>query len=142
ASKRSDQFAGTTWPGGAIITLNAGTQYYIEAVHHQGSGGDGLAVTYKLVGDPDPANGTSPRLAGAAIGTFAYNNAFITITNPPKDAVSVEGGTATFSVGAGSGYLGDTTGGAPPPLLYQWQSTSSASNPFADIAGATATSYL
>lgn len=142
ASKRSDQFTGTTWPSGNTITLTGGNQYYIEAVHHQGGGGDDLSVIYKFMGAPDPANGTLPNLAGARIGTYAYDNTFITISTPPQNAVSVEGARASFSIGASSGYLGDTTGAPPPPLLYQWQSAPDSAGSFADIPGANASLYL
>jgi Fn3 associated len=81
ASKRSDQFTGTTWPGGNTIHLVAGTQYYIEADHHQGNGGDDLAVTFKLSTDPDPVNGDAPKLTGNVIASDAYDNAYITITS-------------------------------------------------------------
>src|SRR5206468_1032784 len=74
ASKRSDQFTGTTWPGGNTIHLIAGTGYYLEADHHQGGGGDDLAVTFKLSTEANPANGTAPRLAGTLLSTTAYNN--------------------------------------------------------------------
>src|SRR5262249_16198333 len=48
ADKRSDQFTASKWPGatgnGATIHLTAGNHYYIEAVHHEGGGGDNLGV--------------------------------------------------------------------------------------------------
>jgi hypothetical protein len=66
--KRSDSFSLSEWPtGGAEISLTAGEKYYIEAVHHEGTGGDNLAVTYKLATEPDPADGSAPRLAGSVI---------------------------------------------------------------------------
>jgi hypothetical protein len=142
ASKRSDQFAGTAWPSGNTISLLAGNQYYIEAVHHQGGGGDDLAVIYKLAGAADPANGTAPNLIGTNIGTYAYDNTFITITRPLEDAVAVEGSSAAFSVGASSGYLGDTSGATPPPLVYQWQSAPNSSGSFVDLPGANASTYV
>jgi len=140
ASKRSDQFAGTTWPGGNTIQLNAGTQYYIEAVHHQGSGGDNLGVTFKFAGAPDPLNGDAPKLLGSLIAVNAYNNTFINITSPPQSVVTVEGQTANFKVGAAAGYLGDTSN-QTLPILYQWQSAPNGSASFSDIPGATTNSY-
>jgi PKD repeat protein len=141
ASKRSDQFTGTTWPGGNTIHLTAGTQYYLEADHHQGNGGDNLAVTYKLSTAGDPANGTAPALTGNVIGTYAYNNAFIAISSQPQSAILSPGGTATLSVTASSGYLGDTSGAQGPPILYQWQSAPAGSTTFTNIPNATSNFY-
>ncbi len=55
AAKRSDQFWGTEWPGGAQITLTAGKRYYLEALMNQGTGGDGLQITF-VQGPGDPPN--------------------------------------------------------------------------------------
>src|SRR6202453_3761485 len=64
--KRSDQFPGTTWPGGNTITLTAGTPYYIEADHTgTNDGDDNLAVTYTMAGSPDPVDGTAPAFSGS-----------------------------------------------------------------------------
>jgi hypothetical protein len=141
ASKRSDQFTSTTWPGGNTIHLTAGTQYYLEADHHQGNGGDDLAVTYKLSTAADPANGTAPTLTGNVIGAYAYNNAFITINAQPQGASLSPGGSVTLNVSASSGYLGDTTGAQGPAILYQWQSAPAGSLTFTNIPSATGTSY-
>jgi concanavalin A-like lectin/glucanase superfamily protein/chitobiase/beta-hexosaminidase-like protein/Big-like domain-containing protein len=136
ASKRSDQFTGTTWPGGPTIGLQAGNQYYIEAVHHQGVGGDDLAVTVKTAGVPDPINGSASTLTGTGIATYASTNTFVSIITPPHAAIAVQGQTATFTLEAVSGYLG---GGSPPPaLLYQWQSLPSGGSIYADLPNATA----
>jgi PKD repeat protein len=141
ASKRSDQFTGTTWPGGNTIHLTGGTQYYLEADHHQGNGGDNLAVTYKLSTGGDPANGTTPTLTGNVMGTYAYNNAFIAISRQPQSANVAPGGTATLSVIASSGYLGDTSGAQGPTILYQWQSAPAGSTTFTNIPNAISSYY-
>jgi len=63
AQKRSDTFTDPvtlTQPFASGIPLVAGSHYYIEDVMHQGGGGDNLGATYKLVGDPDPANERRP----------------------------------------------------------------------------------
>ena len=86
ASKRSDQFTGITWPNGNTISLNAGTQYYLEGVHHQGNGGDGFAATFKFAAASDPADGTAPALVSSLLAVNAYNNTYIMITTPPKNA--------------------------------------------------------
>jgi hypothetical protein len=63
ADKNSSTFAGTQWPSGATITLQANTPYYIEALMKEGGGGDNLAVTWAMPGQ-DPAttivNGAAP----------------------------------------------------------------------------------
>ncbi len=141
ASKRSDQFTGTTWPSGNTITLTAGNLYYIEGVHHQGGGGDDFAATFKFAGAPDPANGTAPTLFGNVISTYAYNNTFITITAQPANTIAVQGTTTSFGVGAASGYLGGSSSGPAPAILYQWQSAPAGSGLFTNIPGATGGVY-
>jgi hypothetical protein len=140
ASKRSDQFSGTTWPGGNMIQLAAGTRYYLEGVHHQGTGGDDFAVTFKYSGAADPADGTAPLLTGSAIGVVAYNNTFIKINSSPQNAVGVQGNPVTFSVSATSGYLGNASA-AGPAITYQWQSAPAGSLTFTNISNANATAY-
>lgn len=141
ASKRSDTFAGTTWPGGNTISLTAGVQYYLEGVHHQGGGGDAFAATFKFSGAPDPANGDAPLLSGNLMGVNAFNNTYITLTSVPQDVAVNPGANATFSVSAISGYLGDPAGIPAPPISYQWQSLPFGAPLFANINGATTTSY-
>jgi hypothetical protein len=140
-SKRSDQFTGTTWPGGNTIQLTAGTQYYVEAVHHQGTGGDNLAATFKFDADPDPANGDAPKLTGNLIASYVYNNAFIQISSQPQNAIAVEGHTITFAVDATSGYLGGAPGDPGPAILFQWQSAPAGSLVFTNIPGAVSSTF-
>jgi hypothetical protein len=141
ASKRSDTFAGTAWPTGNTISLTAGVQYYLEGVHHQGSGGDAFAATFKFAGASDPADGSAPTLTGNLLGVNAFNNTYITLTSVPQDLALNPGATATFSVSAISGYLGDPAGIPAPPISYQWQSQPFGAQLFANINGATTTSY-
>jgi hypothetical protein len=140
SSKRSDQFVGTAWPSGNTISLNEGTRYYIEGVHHQGSGGDAFGVTYIFAGASDPVNGDAPQLVSDVLAVNAYNNTFITITNVPQNAAVNSGARATFNVGATSGYLGDLSGTRFPPIAYQWQLAPFGAA-FADIPSANTNSY-
>ena len=140
ASKRSDQFAGTTWPGGNTIHLLAGVRYYIEGDHHQGTGGDDFAVTYKYATAADPATGTAPALTGTNISAVAFNNTYISVTSPPASAVAVQNATAAFAVSAVSGYLGNAAS-AGPDLVYQWQSAPAGSLSFTNIPGAIFQTY-
>jgi mono/diheme cytochrome c family protein len=141
ASKRSDQFAGTTWPGGNTISLTAGTPYYIEGDHQEYVGIENFGATFKLAGSPDPADGTASTLTGGVIETYAFNNATIVITNPVQDMTGFAGGRATLKVGAASTYIGDTSGDPGPAISYQWQSAPAGSATFVNIAGATQSSY-
>ncbi len=107
--KRSDTFALSEWPtGGAAIRLNAGTRYYIEAIHHEGGGGDLLGVTIKKASDPDPANGAEPSTAG---GYFSVTAVPLSIVTQPANASVVEGTLATFEV----------VPSETPAITYQWQ---------------------
>ena len=141
ASKRSDQFTGTTWPGGNTIHLIAGTQYYLEADHHQGGGGDDLAVTFKLSTDANPADGTAPRLAGSFLSATAYNNTYITVETQPQGLTVAPGATASFSVAAISGYLGAATSVSVPAIAYQWQTAPFGSLIFTNVVNSTNSTY-
>jgi len=75
-NKRSDSFTGSQWvdsapdDGVTTIHLTAGTRYYIEAVSHEGGGGDNQAVTVVTAADAAngvPANGDAPTLTGSVI---------------------------------------------------------------------------
>ncbi len=77
ASKRSDQFAGTQWPTGNTITLQAGQKYYLMALWKEGSGGDGCAVGWTLPG-------------ATAAPTVAIPSANVSINiNPDKSTLTV-----------------------------------------------------
>jgi len=141
SDKRSDQFSGTTWPGGNTIHLLSGTTYYIEGVHHEGQGGDNFAATFIVAGTPDPTDDDPPNLAGNVIATYAYNNAYLTVTASPRDAVGVQGATVTFSVSATSGYLGGDPGAPGPAIIYQWQSAPGGSSTNTNIPNATGNPY-
>jgi uncharacterized repeat protein (TIGR03806 family) len=143
ASKRSDQFAGTAWPGGNTITLTAGVSYYIQGVHHASVATVGsFAVTYKLAGDPDPADGTTPALAGSVLTAYADGRAKINITNQPQNGTGHLGALAQFSVGASAAYFVDAAGGVGPSISYQWQSAPAGSTMFTNIPNATNQYYV
>jgi hypothetical protein len=135
-SKRSDQFGGTEWPNGNVISLQAGRRYYMESLHTEGGGGDSVGATFILEGAADPVNGDAPALAGALIGTYLDpTGATIAISQQPANVNTVANATATFTVAAtGSNKYGTA-------LLYQWQKAAAGSTTFTDIPGATAASY-
>jgi hypothetical protein len=142
--KRSDRYSadGTTTNYAGGIALVAGTQYYIEAVHHEGGGGDEVDATFKIVGEPDPKNGTASRITSGWLGPYALglDGAYVVITNQPANASVLQAQKATFTVGAYSGYAGDASGLAPA-ISYQWQSAPKGSSTFTDIAGQSGTSF-
>ncbi|MBI4659700.1 MAG: Ig-like domain-containing protein [Verrucomicrobia bacterium] len=136
-TKRSDQNAATEWASGATITLQAGKRYYIETLLDEGTGGDGVDVTFIKEGEADPAASTAGmRMRGSVIGTFLDpNGANVTITQQPQDTTGQENRTAKLTVGAtGTSAYGST-------VNYQWQKSAPGSSTFSDIAGATASSY-
>ncbi len=135
--KRSDQWSpdtNTPPPNANGITLAAGTDYYIEAVHHEGGGGDHLEATFKLVGELDPQNGDPSRLQ-------ALDGAYIVVTNQPQDATGLQSRTATFKIGATSGYIADASG-LSPAIGYHWQTAPSGSSTFTNILGANGTTFI
>jgi len=127
ADKRSDKFSGTEWPGGNTITLVGGEMYYLEQTQHEGGGGDNGAATFKLEGDPDPANG-SIALTGATIATYAdvANSAPILTVSTPTPVTFNKGDKVTLSV----------TAQGKAPITYQWFKNKVA------IAGATGADYV
>jgi hypothetical protein len=133
--KRSDSFGATQWTDTAgepsnTITLKGGTRYYIEAVQHEGGGGDNLAVymsTAEDAGNGIPANGDASNLRGAKVG-FLVPPADITITTPPASVTITENRAATFTAAA-------TTTSQFGSVGYQWQRNG------VNIPGATGASY-
>jgi hypothetical protein len=135
--KKSNTFIGSTWDDGSmgdgntVIHLLAGQKYYIESIHHEGGGGDNLAVTYRLASEPPPANGSPSRLSGAVIGAdsdTAPTAGTVTITTQPASTTK-NAGDAGFSLSVAA------TTTSPYGIGYQWFKDGVA------IPGATANSY-
>jgi hypothetical protein len=128
--KRSDSFspdAGVTTPFAAGIPLTAGSSYYIEAIHHEGGGGDNVAFTAIKVGDAFPADGDPSVLTGNVIAASFVNPTALTIATDPANTTVTETVTATFSVGI-------ATDSELQPT-YQWRRNG------VDIPGATGRTY-
>jgi len=149
--KRSDQWVPdpanppATPPFAAGIPLQQGQSYYIEAVHHDGGGGDQVEATYKLVGEPDPNNGdvTKINAFSSTMGPYVQglDGAYIVVTNPPASTVfGFQSQTATFSASAAAHYTGDPST-ASPSIAYQWQTAPAGSSTFTNIPSANGTSY-
>jgi hypothetical protein len=149
AQKRSDKWIPdpvndptATPPFASGIPLLAANTYYIEGVSHEGGGGDNFAATYKLVGEADPVPGESPKLSGFVLAPYVQglDGGYITVTNFPASVTGVQSKTTTITIGATSGYIGDTSG-LRPGISYQWQAAPSGSSTFTNIPGAGGTSY-
>lgn len=116
SQKRSDQFTpdgGVTYPYASGIRLQAGKRYYLEAVHHEGTGGDNVSATYKLITDPDPVDGEYTKLTGSVIGVKAPAPTRLEITSQPQDVVAHGWDQAIFSV--------EVSTDALYPPTYQWR---------------------
>lgn len=130
SQRRSDQWspdAGATVPYSGGIALTAGTRYYIEAVNHQGGGGQNLAVTYTLLGEASPANGTATKLIGARVGVLVPAATVLNITQDVASVSALVTEPVNFTVGA--------TNNGLLPTSYQWRRGGTA------IAGATGRGY-
>lgn len=135
---RTDRASNTQWPDFNTITLQANKRYYMELIHHRPSwaGGEWFAATYKLENDTDPANGTAPKLAGTAIGSYLDPSVgSVTFTAQPQNVAVSSGTKATFTAAATGSSSYTTTVG------YQWQSAPKGSSTWTDIAGATSATY-
>ncbi|MBN2506439.1 MAG: lamin tail domain-containing protein [Verrucomicrobia bacterium] len=89
----------------ALIRLEAGRRYYVEALQKEGGGGDNLAVGWQL---PD---GTLERpIPGSRLSHWQNTTNPPVVLAEPADATVAEGEAASFQVSA--------TGGEP--LRFQW----------------------
>lgn len=113
--KRSDRWTNANgvqpWKDG--IQLTAGVKYWIEATHHEGTGGDNLSVTYKLVDEADPANGSVTRLTGNLIGYGYTIPSQLTVTANLTNKTAYAGSPVTFTF--------DVVNPVPDPLVYTWK---------------------
>ena len=135
---RSDTSTTSAWPGGSTITLQAGKRYYMMMAHFMtsGAGGQWFAATYKLAGNPDPAVGSVPTLAGSAMGSYLDPTVgSVAFTLQPTNVTVSSGNKASFYAAA-SGSSSYTTN-----LFYQWQSAPKGNAAWTDIAGATTATY-
>lgn len=126
--KRSDQWTNSagTAPYASGISLTAGTEYYIEAVHHQGGGGENVGVLAKLTTDPDPTNGAPP-IASSQLVLATWVPTKLNFTSQPASVSVFENGSAIFTAGA--------TSDSEFNVLYQWQRNGT------NIPGATQSAY-
>ncbi|HTL55617.1 MAG TPA: hypothetical protein VL361_08050 [Candidatus Limnocylindrales bacterium] len=113
--KRSDKWknAAGQSPFASGIPLVANQKYWIEAVHHEGGGGDNCSATFKLVGDPDPANGTASAMTNSNIGYGYTIPATLTVlTQLNASASAYAGQSVSFHF--------EVFDPLPDPLIYTW----------------------
>ncbi|HWQ92160.1 MAG TPA: hypothetical protein VN673_10845, partial [Clostridia bacterium] len=146
ANRRSDQFtdpATGIQPYTAGIPLIGGNKYYIEGVHHEGTGGDYFNVYYKRINDFDPVDGADSTMFGSVIGTYAPQSSWVNFTLQPENVIVSTVSTVTFRALAETdstlsvGVTGDPRPRVTNPVytLYQWQRNG------VDIVGATDATY-
>src|SRR4029077_11522394 len=114
--------------------------YYIEAVQHEGGGGDNVEVTYKRLSEADPLNGSDTRLKNGLISISAQRCSYVAYTQQPASTTAAPFGHATFTaVGATDSILpiGSTSGVEQTNnfIFYQWFKNSVA------VPGANSSSY-
>jgi hypothetical protein len=114
------------------VHLVANTRYYIEMVHHEGTGGDYAGATFKLINDVDPANGTATRLTGSAVGVLTPPATVLNVTELPTNVTATALQPAYFRIAA--------TNDNGIPITYQWR-RSNGSGAMTNIPGATAQWY-
>ena len=111
---------GASVPYANGIALKAGTNYYIEAVHHQGGGGYDLGVTYRYTPGGTPPNvGDAPAFLSTEISMLAPL-AHLFVTNLPAPTTVTAGTTASFSALAGSDSAVSIGGNTNIFVAYQW----------------------
>lgn len=128
--KRSDQFTpddGATYPFAMGIHLEEGKPYYIEAVTHDGGGGDNLAVTYTLLGEAEPLDNDAPKITSAMMSYPTWAVTKLEITTQPQDVTIFEDQNGSFTV------VVQTDSETLPQ--YQWKKNN------VDIAGQTSPTY-
>jgi hypothetical protein len=114
--------------------LTAGNLYYLEVVHHNGTGGDNFAVTYQTTNQIADPNWNLVFTNGSASLLQASNNNIALVTSPtttlnwtlqPTNLTVFEGGAATF--------FSKAVSDSELAVQYQWYTVS----PAAPINGAT-----
>jgi len=126
------------------IWLTSGQNYYMEVLSKQGTGADGVAVTYRLVPDnvyipqdiPSTVVPNVETIGRTLLSTYSDPaGATLYVTNPPPAALSVtENDYITLSMGA---YVLPTN----MPIVYAWQCYDRWNGIFTNIPGANSATY-
>jgi len=106
--------------GNALITLQAGQRYFLQAEHLQQFGGGNLSVTYKFATNPgsrsnDPATGSTSILSGSQIAALVPFQPSIAISNSISGPVITFAGILQSSTSVGGPYT--NVPGATSPYL-------------------------
>jgi hypothetical protein len=124
AQKRSDQWSpdsGVTMPYSGGIWLTNGNRYFFEVVHHEGSGGDDLGLTYKLGLDiaNDPTNGAPSIITSSMLAHMeAPSKPVLTVTRAGSNlniSWTPAGGTLKSSTDVTAHFASWTTVGTANP---------------------------
>ena len=116
--------------GGRQVALEAGKRYYYNINLQEGTGGDFVAMTWRLLPEPMQANGTEPILKGNLIGMYVDpTTANITILEQTEEVNATEGDFVTLEV------IAQTDNPYNAPIEYQWYMDG------APIEGATQSTY-
>jgi hypothetical protein len=118
-------------PGASGFALTQGQKYYIEAIHNEGGGGDNLAVTYFMLGDPVPTNGAPPAVGGSNVEMLAAPITKLDFTTQPANMSVFVDQAAQFN--SATEWDGEITPN------YQWYRTQSGTT--TAITGATGNNY-
>lgn len=106
SQRRSDQWTNSLgeMPYTNGFSLLAGQKYYLEVVHHNGGGGDNVAVTYLTTNEialdsGAPANGTVSRMTAASnnIALVTFPGSTITWSLQPHSVTVYEGASTNFT---------------------------------------------
>jgi hypothetical protein len=112
--------------GNALITLQAGQKYYLQANHLQEYGGADLSVTYKFASNPgnrnnDPATGVVSAMTGSQIAAI--------VPFAPVLSITTGGGSPVIT------YTGILS--ASPTVNGVYTDVSSATSPYHPAGGGT-----
>ena len=101
--------------GTTPIDLQAGQKYFFTVALREGTGGDFVSLTWRLLPNAMQANGTAPILTGNLLGMYIDGEACeLTITKQPEDITGKAGDTVSASVEA------TTVNPLNAPISYQW----------------------
>ncbi|MBR6461205.1 MAG: hypothetical protein IKS95_05200, partial [Verrucomicrobia bacterium] len=115
--------------GTTPIDLQAGQKYFFTVALREGTGGDFVSLTWRLLPNAMQANGTAPILTGDLLGMYIDGDACeLTITKQPEDVTGKAGDSVAVSVEA------TTVNPFNAPISYQWYLNGQ------PVAGATAAS--
>lgn len=120
---------GTTYPTSEPIHLEAGKQYYIEAIWKEGTGGDYCHVAWREEQDFTAAS-SLPVIPGTYLATIVDPNVDMAFVTQPTDVVGIPASTATevfsksFTTDDG-GFTVENAGQnatnpVPPPGPWYW----------------------